>query len=101
MSTATTSSLFQIAMLTLFASQSIAAPATVRSVPGTAPKVDTNPVGPQYTAYLPGGAGIQGWLSDTANNDGKGTTWEANFTNLPSTGGPFRTLYFRHQNSTS
>ena len=90
METITTRSLMQVVILTLFASQSNGAPTLAHRAATPALEVDTNPIGITFVATLPDGAGAQGSLSGTANDDGHGTTWEASFTNLPSTGGPFR-----------
>ncbi|KAH8753994.1 hypothetical protein F5882DRAFT_308461 [Hyaloscypha sp. PMI_1271] len=57
-------------------------------------EVDPSPVGSLFVATLLAGAGVQDSRSGSANDDGRGTTWEASFINLPSAGGPF--LWYIH-----
>lgn len=68
---------------------------------GNATVVTNNPVGVVYTATLPTTeffnpsdprGNIKGVVSATANPDGVGVTFTVDFSNLPTSGGDFRTL---------
>lgn len=90
----TISSVF-LSVLTLASAQSDTVPVTGKL--GNAPIARGNPAGVVYTATLPAKAfsypgpqgNVKGSISATAGPDGTGVQWSVNFSNLPSSGGPF------------
>ncbi|CAN8098752.1 unnamed protein product [Discula destructiva] len=71
---------------------------------GNASVITNNPAGAAYIATLPAtafnknaypnGGNVQGSIQAVSSPDGRGVMFHVNFTNLPSTGGPF--LYHIH-----
>jgi hypothetical protein len=66
---------------------------------GDATVVTDNPIGPVYTAVLPTTeffnpadprGNVKGGISATAGPGGVGVAFTINFSNLPTSGGPFR-----------
>jgi hypothetical protein len=70
---------------------------------GDATVVKDNPIGPVYTAVLPATeffnpwdprGNVKGSISATAGPNGVGVAFTINFSNLPTSGGPFRQSLF-------
>ena len=89
-----------LSTLALVSAQSDTTPVTGKL--GNAPPALGNPAGVVYTATLPekpfsypGPQGnVKGSISAVAGPDGVGVTWSVNFSNLPTSGGPFSKLLF-------
>lgn len=64
---------------------------------GNAAITENNPAGVSYTANLPSGNGIQGYIEGTSNTNGTGVMFNVNFYQFPDASeGPF--LYYVHVN---
>jgi hypothetical protein len=90
-------SVFMAALLTSVNGQSDTVPVT--GILGNATVVENNPPGDIYMATLPSKeffnpadprGNIKGSVSATANPDGMGVSFSVSFSNLPTSGGPFR-----------
>lgn len=90
-------SVFAAALLTCVTAQTTTNPVT--GTLGNATVVENNPPGPIYVATLPEKeffnpndprGNIKGSVSATANPDGIGVSFQVTFSNLPTSGGPFR-----------
>ena len=84
-------------LLHLVSAQSTSIPVT--GTLGNASVVENNPPGVTYTATLPerefnnpndARGNIKGLVSAVANPNGIGVSFKINFSNLPTSGGPFR-----------
>lgn len=85
-------------LLALVTAQSNTIPVT--GLLGNATETENNPKGVTYTAHLPDKeffepgnthGSIKGQVSATSGPNGDGVTFEVSFSNLPTSGGPFRT----------
>ena len=94
-------SVFLAVLLTLAGAQTTTNPVT--GTLGNASVVEDNPPGPIYVANLPTKeffnpddprGNIKGSVSATANPNGIGVSFQVNFENLPTSGGPFRMFPF-------
>lgn len=92
-------SAFVAALLTGADAQTTTSPVT--GILGNATVVEDNPPGPIYVATLPENeffnpddprGNIKGSVSATANPNGIGVSFQITFSNLPTSGGPFRKL---------
>lgn len=88
-------------LLTHVAAQSNTVPVT--GLLGNATVVNGNPVGVTYVAELPSTeffnpqdprGNVKGSISATAGPNGVGVTFQVSFSNLPTSGGPFRMCPF-------
>ena len=88
---------FAAALLTCATAQTTTNPVT--GTLGNATVVEDNPPGPIYVATLPEKeffnpndprGNIKGSVSATANPNGIGVSFQVTFSNLPTSGGPFR-----------
>lgn len=93
---------FFAALLTCAGAQTTTYPVT--GILGNATVVENNPVGPVYVATLPETeffnpddprGNIKGSVSATANPNGIGVSFQVTFSNLPTSGGPFRMCHPR------
>ena len=57
-----------------------------------APVVNCNPPGSQYIAVLPNSGPVTGSVVASSNSNGIGANFQVSISDLPSQGGPFRTL---------
>lgn len=85
------------ALLSLVSAQTTTVPVT--GILGNASAVENNPIGVVYTATLPTTefnnpsdprGNVKGSVSAVANSNGIGVSFSVSFSNLPTSGGPFR-----------
>jgi hypothetical protein len=101
MHSSTLTSVLATTILTLAVAQTNTVPVT--GLLGNATVVQDNPVGATYIAVLPTKeffnpedprGNIKGSVSGTANPNGVGVSFHVTFSNLPTSGGPFRMFHF-------
>jgi len=90
-------SIVAASLLTCAGAQTTTSPVT--GTLGNATVVENNPPGPIYVATLPDTeffnpsdprGNVKGSVSATANPNGIGVSFQVTFSNLPTSGGPFR-----------